>query len=349
MQLPGETSPPFSYLGLVTDFNGVDVHQHADRIILSCTSYIDRVLRTHGWSTPSPSEALPDPPSTPCAPLPTDAIPALYGDIGPDESSPEHQALVDQFGFSYRGLLGELLYAYVTCRPDIGYAVITLSKFASAPAAFHFSMLKKVAKYLRRTRTWGIHFHRPSPIPSLPPYSPDSLPVSSDVLPPFPSLESGPALTCFLDAAHGNDLRQRRSTTGFAFLLAGGCISYKCKTQTTTATSSTEAEFYAAVTAAKQARYLRSILSDLGFPQPAPTPLYCDNQSAINMVNAKIPTDRSRHILIQHFAIQDWKDDGDIVMRFISGVINPSDDLTKPLGWVLHSRHARRLMGHYPP
>ena len=64
------------------------------------------------------------------------------------------------------------------------------------------------------------------------------------------------------------------------------------------------------------------------------------------MINARIPTDRSRHILIQFFAIQDWKDAGDI-MRHIPGIINPFDDLTKPLGWVLHSRHARHLIGHY--
>jgi len=75
--------------------------------------------------------------------------------------------------------------------------------------------------------------------------------------------------------------------------------------------------------------------------------MYCDNQSAINMINARVPTERSRHIDIQHFAIQDWKESGAIVMEFISGVIIPSDDLTKPLGWVLHDRHARRVMGHY--
>ena len=28
-------------------------------------------------------------------------------------------------------------------------------------------------------------------------------------------------------------------------------------------------------------------------------------------------------------------------------IINPADDLTKALGWVLHSRHARFLMGHF--
>ena len=64
---------------------------------------------------------------------------------------------------------------------------------------------------------------------------------------------------------YANDLRNRRSTTGYAFLLAGGAISFRCKTQSITATSSTEAEFLAAVTAAKQARYLRAILKELGF------------------------------------------------------------------------------------
>ena len=50
--------------------------------------------------------------------------------------------------------------------------------------------------------------------------------------------------------------------------------------------------------------------------------------------------ERSRHIDIQHFAIQDWAEAGDIIMRHIPGIINPPDDLTKPLGWILHSRHA---------
>jgi hypothetical protein len=49
----------------------------------------------------------------------------------------------------------------------------------------------------------------------------------------------------------------------------------------------------------------------------------------------------------QAFAIQDWKDNGDILMHHIPGVINPADSLTKPTGWVLHSRHCRRLMGHF--
>ena len=40
-----------------------------------------------------------------------------------------------------------------------------------------------------------------------------------------------------------------------------------------------------------------------------------------------------QHIVIQFFAIQDWKDAGDIVMEHVPGAINASDDHTKPLGW----------------
>jgi hypothetical protein len=38
--------------GAFSQYNGVDIHQTRDYIKLSCESYIDRVLQTHGWVTP---------------------------------------------------------------------------------------------------------------------------------------------------------------------------------------------------------------------------------------------------------------------------------------------------------
>jgi len=270
----------------------------------------------------------------------------MYNSAGFPEGSAEHAELTRKHGYSYRTLLGELLYAYVSCRPDVGYSTITLSKFSTCPHDLHFSLLKKVTKYLRQTKAWGIHYYRRQRDPSLPAYEGPTPPVDSS-LPDFPLSSDELELLGFVDAAHANDLTRRRSTTGYTFMLSGGAVSYRCKTQSITATSSTEAEFLAAVLAAKHAKYLRAIMRELGYPLSSPTPIYEDNQSAIHMINARVPTERSRHIAIQHFAIQDWVDNHDIVMRFIEGVLNPADDLTKPLGWVLHSRHARRMMGHY--
>ena len=34
-------------------------------------------------------------------------------------------------------------------------------------------------------------------------------------------------------------------------------------------------------------------------------------------------------------------------MEHIPGILNPSKDFTKPLDYVLHSRHCRQIMGHY--
>ena len=89
------------------------------------------------------------------------------------------------------------------------------------------------------------------------------------------------------------------------------------------------------------------MLTELGYPPDSPTKIHEDNASTIAIVNSWTPTERTRHIDIRYFAIQDWKEQGDIVLLHIAGVINPADDLTKPLGWVLHTRHARRFMGHY--
>jgi len=156
--LPSEDAPPFKYLGLIKDFNGLDVAQHSDAIKLSCEKYIDRVLTTHGWSKPPPPV-----PSKPSALLPVDAVTSIYAHPGPPENTAEHAALVAKNGFAYRTLLGELLHAYVTCRRDICYATITQSKFSTCPHGHHFAMLKKVAKCLRAMKDWGIIYRRSQP------------------------------------------------------------------------------------------------------------------------------------------------------------------------------------------
>ena len=389
LQFPSEKLKgvvPFEYLGLVTDYNGVDIRQTRDYIEMHCTNYIDRLLKSHSWTTKSdddlsnnhlgstkPVYRVSQPyrdnlsdeellkqfkanekskthsmkSSKPLSPLPADCIDTMFKEVGPLEGSVDHTILEKKNGFGYRTLLGELMYAYITCRPDIGYAITSLSKFSTRPSAVHYKLLRGVAKYLRSTRSWGIRFHRSEPMNDMEPGVKYDIELPSE-LSAFPVDIKEPRLKCFVDAAHGNDLRQRRSTTGYVFTFAGGAVVYKSKTQTLTAGSSTEAEFIAAVSAAKAARYLRSVLREMGFEQRGPTIIYIDNMSALKIINDNTsPTERTRHMDIRFFQVQDWRLDGDIIMKHIPGILNPSDDLTKPLGWVLHSRHCRRIMGHF--
>ena len=238
---------------------------------------------------------------------------------------------------------------YVTCRLDIGYVLTELSQFSNAPAAIHYTCLKRVAIYLRATKHFGIIYWRPTPFMALPIGTITPILNSDPTLPPFPSSSDPFQLVGYVDAFHATDIKTRRSVTGFILTLCGGAICYRSKVQTSVTTSSTESEFVAAVTASKAILYLRSILKELGFEQHFPTPVYEDNEAAIAMINASKPTVRSRHIDIQHFAIQEWKLCGNILFNHIAGTINMSDAMTKAVGWILHTRHIHRGMGHHLP
>ena len=125
-------------------------------------------------------------------------------------------------------------------------------------------------------------------------------------------------------------------------------MAWKRKTQTITASSSTKAEFTAAFTTAKAVRHLRFILQELGFSQEELTETHIDDQAALQIINndqaLTVPT---RHPDVKFFSLQDWQEEGSISMVHIAGVLNPSDDLTKPLACCLHTRHCRRMMGHF--
>ena len=195
LQLSGEKVPPFKYLGPAKDYNGVDITQTKQYIEISCPGYIDRLTRAHGWDKPDDTEIK----SRPTAPMPERSLDTIYTKRGPIEGLQEYKRLQKQMGFAYRTLLGELLYAYVTCRPDIGFAVTTLAKFSANPDEIHYKYLKGVATYLRRTKKWGLRYQLDLTTgpPSI--HLPDGdftdvpMPLPAE-LPPFPDMPKGPII-----------------------------------------------------------------------------------------------------------------------------------------------------------
>jgi hypothetical protein len=137
--------------------------------------------------------------------------------------------------------------------------------------------------YLCSTINWGIIYWRSAPRKDLPAHPLDIL-TYDPKLSTFPQPFNHFQLTGYVDAAQANDLQKRRSTTSYAFMLSGGAIAWRSKTQSITGTSSTEAKFVAVVSAAKVAKYLQAILRQLGFPQKDPPNLFEDNEPTIKMV-----------------------------------------------------------------
>jgi hypothetical protein len=172
---------------------------------------------------------------------------------GPAEDTKEHSALESTMGFSYQQVLGELIYAYVVCGLDIGFAVTFLTCFAATPALGHYQALKSACKYLWATKAWGLHYWRLSQRNDLLLVkAPD---VAHDpMLPVFPRSKLA-TLVAYVDASYAVDLKTRKSVTSLSVCYAGGCIAHKSKLRVTVATLSTEAEF-------KIAKYLHYVLQD---------------------------------------------------------------------------------------
>ena len=144
------------------------------------------------------------------------------------------------------------------------------------------------------------------------------------------------------------DLRRRRSITVFTFIYYGGANVYRCKTQSITAGSNCESEFIAAYSLCKLIFYVRHILKLSCFNQTESTPGYNDNLSALEMINDNnTSVEQIRHMGIRLFSLQDLRETGNIKLFHIRTTFNTSDVPTKGLGWVLHSRHCRRYMGHF--
>jgi len=86
--------------------------------------------------------------------------------------------------------LGELNYLVGWTRPDIAFAVSTLSKYCSNPSPQHFSSLRHLYRYLRGTQDHGITYRG-----------------AGDVT-------AAPTLTIYSDADFAACKDDRRSVTG---------------------------------------------------------------------------------------------------------------------------------------
>jgi hypothetical protein len=152
--------------GILNSFNGVDVHQTAGYISVTCESYIDKLLAHYGWASAGIRESG----EKPIEPIAMSTIPQLFADYDSLISANPTELLKHETtaGFSYRSVLGAIIYVYVVARPDIGFAVTLLARFSDHPAKIHFDSLRRLARYLRMTKDWGLFYWRSKPIPLLP-------------------------------------------------------------------------------------------------------------------------------------------------------------------------------------
>jgi hypothetical protein len=170
----------------------------------------------------------------------------------------------------------------------------------SCPTVDHWDMAIYLCGYLRSTMNHGLH------------------------------LGHSEICEAYCDADYASDIDQRRSHTGFCFILYGGAISWQSKCQPTVAVSTTESEYQAASMAAREALWLRQILPVFEIPC-TPLVIKCDSQGALKSLRNPQITQRTKHIDVIHHFVRERCQRGEIDFEFVPGKKNVADMLTKPL------------------
>ncbi|MCO5568331.1 hypothetical protein L7F22_022030 [Adiantum nelumboides] len=174
--------------------------------------------------------------------------------------------------------------AMVATRPDIAHAVGVVSRFMANPGRLHWDAVKSIMRYLKGTKHKCLCYGK------------------------------GPLeLKGFCDSDMSGNVDTRKSTSGYAFTLAGGAVSWRFRLQKIVALSTTEAEYISATEASKEAIWLARLCSKFGLPDKAPM-LGCDSQSAICLAKNAMFHARTKHIDVRYHFIREVLEDGLITL-----------------------------------
>jgi len=151
----------------------------------------------------------------------------------------------------------------------------------------------------------------------------------------------------FADADWGGCNIDRKSYSGYVFMMSGAAISWDSRKQRTVALSSTEAEYMALSEATKEALYMKKLLDSLGMNLQEVT-LGVDNMGAQKLATNPVFHARTKHIDIRHHFVRDAYEKKMISIEHVSTNEMVADVLTKALPRVKHEKCVR-LLGLTPP
>jgi len=213
----------------------------------------------------------------------------------------------------YASTIGSIMYTMISTRPDISYTLSVTSRYQSNPGESHWTAVKNILMYLRRTK---------------------------DVFLVYGG-EEELVVIGYTDASFQFDKDDSKSQSDFVFKVNGGVVSWKSSKQEMVVDSTTEAEYIAASEAANEGVWIRKFLIELGvFPNASsPLDLYCENSGAIAQAKEPRNHQKRKHIVWQFYLIREFIDRGEIKICKIHMDLNISDSLTKPLPQPKHERH----------
>jgi hypothetical protein len=232
----------------------------------------------------------------------------------------------------YREACGALMSLAINSRPDILFAVGVACRYMHNPGRSHWSLVKRVLKYLVGTVTLRLCLGGAS--------------LSSGI---FESAARSPVqgklpFYGLYDSDWAGDKDNARSTSGYCFFWSNALISWSSKLQATISSSSTMAEYVSAYHTTAESLWLRETLISIGLFSPGSTiSLLGDNAAAYTLSKDHLVSQRSKHLATKYHLVRRETQKGSINLVDIASLDNTSDIFTKPLSSALFLRHRTGL------
>jgi hypothetical protein len=218
-----------------------------------------------------------------------------YSIIKSDEDN-----LIDEKDYNAKSRIGSLMFAAVSTRPDIMFATHYFARFTNHVTEEVRNGIERIFKYLNNTKEFKLAFKNG---------------------------EGKYEIYC--DADLGGDLNDHKSTSGGCETIDGDLINWWSSKQTITAQHTCDSESMSINHAAKQAIWTRGILGELAEEQKHPTPIYCDNSSAVQLCHNPVFHKRSKHLRLKMQLTTDLIEKEEINVLKIPTENNISDICTK--------------------
>eukprot|EP00253_Pinus_taeda_P007505 PITA_07505 len=204
----------------------------------------------------------------------------------------------------YASAVDSLVYAMVCTRLDIADAVGLLCRFMSKLGKEHWTVVKRVFRYLHGISDYGLCYQG------------------------RPGLDRVLNIRGFVDVDWAGDLYQRISTSGYVFKIFRGAISWMSKKQSVMTLSTTETENMATTHASKEVVWLQRLCSSMGLVQEA-IMIHCDSQSSIFLAKNPAYHSKTKHIDVQYHFVRDMIEEKKVFLVKVGTLKNTADALTK--------------------
>jgi hypothetical protein len=151
----------------------------------------------------------------------------------------------------------------------------------------------------------------------------------------------------YTDSDYARDVDDRKSTSGYVFILSEAAVCWSSKKQAIVTLSSTEAEYVAATSCACHCVWMIGVLEQIGYENCECIDIRCDNSSSIKLSKNPVMHRRTKHIDVRYHYLRDLSNQGVVKLVFCGTQEQIADIMTKPLKLDQFVK-LRRLLGVQP-